>query len=321
VATLQKVKWHGREAWQLEDEGMRVAALPEAGGRIVSLFDRAAGAEWLVGPEGSHPLAPVAYGMPFDANHSGGWDEMLPTVVACRYPGGEASKSPSLPDHGELWAVPWVDAGTADGRIALAVVGRALPYRLTRTITLRGPEGLALDYALENLGSARFCYLWAAHPQFACEPGAQVELPDGVGEVVNVFPDDPGTLWGQAGTRHAWPELAYRGEVVRQDRVRPVELRAGRKFWLPPERAIGWAGIRRPSSRTWLRLEWDAAELPYCGVWFDEGCINSVPTVAIEPSQGYYDDLALASGNRRVAWLEPGAVASWALRVRVGQDR
>jgi hypothetical protein len=43
--------------------------------------------------------------------------------------------------------------------------------------------------------------------------------------------------------------------------------------------------------------------------------------VAIEPSQGYYDDLALASGNRRVAWLEPGAVASWALRVRVGQDR
>jgi Zn-finger nucleic acid-binding protein len=62
-------------------------------------------------------------------------------------------------------------------------------------------------------------------------------------------------------------------------------------------------------------MEWDAAQVPYCGVWIDEGALNKVASVAIEPTTGYYDSLTTAWQNQRLAKIEAGATATWQITV------
>jgi hypothetical protein len=62
-------------------------------------------------------------------------------------------------------------------------------------------------------------------------------------------------------------------------------------------------------------MEWDPGQIPYCGVWIDEGALNKVASVAIEPTTGYYDSLTTAWQNQRLAKIEPGTAVSWRLLV------
>jgi hypothetical protein len=62
-------------------------------------------------------------------------------------------------------------------------------------------------------------------------------------------------------------------------------------------------------------MEWEAGALPYCGVWIDEGVLNQVSAVAIEPCSGYYDSLVAAWQNGRVAEVGPGETRTWRLDV------
>jgi hypothetical protein len=318
ATSLVRDKWHDLPAWRLEDDALRAVVVPEAGGRIVSLLDRHAGYEWLIQPAQANPFHLWPPGTAYDHAQAGGWDEMLPTILAGPYPEAGPYEGIALPDHGELWTTPWREAGTGDGAIRLAAEGAVLPYRLERTLTLAAAAGgtaLRFDYTLRHTGAAAFSYLWAAHPQFASEPGARIVLPQDVAEVINAVPESSTPEWGGHGTRNPWPAKAG---VGRQDIVGSVARGRGRKFYLPPEAPISWAGLEQPGAGCWLHLSWDAADASYCGVWIDEGYLNKVPTVAIEPTTGYYDGLGAAHRNGRVARLLPGTVARWWLEVRVG---
>ena len=209
------MSYHGYQSLELENAALRVVVVPDAGAKIVSLFDKRAGREWLVTPEQSNPFRAWPVGTEYNPNQCGGWDEMFPTILACAYPGEGPYCGAELPDHGEAWALPWADAGSTPERIALELTGRALPYRLRRVLSLDG-DALIMDYMLENCGEAEFAYLWASHPQFACEPGATIVLPGDVTEVVNVLPLDWGPAFGEPGTRNRWPAFTHGGRTVRQ---------------------------------------------------------------------------------------------------------
>lgn len=316
---IHETRWHGFDALAMEYEGLRVIVVPETGGRIVSLFDTEHGFEWLLAPEGAHPYRKLDYGTDFNSQTPGGWDDMFPTILAEPYPVPGKFQGTPLPDHGEVWTMPWAAEIRPEGEISMSVVGQALPYRLARRLAAARRGYLALRYELTNLGDAPLHYLWAAHPQFACPPGTRIVLPDEVKEVVNVLPLEWGKEWGPPGTRNAWPHtLGPDSKVRAQNNVGAPALRRGRKFYMLPEQPIGWAGLVEPAGAS-LHLEWQPAALPYCGVWIDEGVLNPVASVAIEPTSAYYDTLAIAWRNQRLAVVEPGARQTWELAVRLGQ--
>ena len=186
------MSYYSYRSLALESEALRVVVTPEVGAKIVSLYDRRAGREWLVTPDQTGAVPPNLfrawpYGTEYNANQCGGWDEMIPTILACPYPAEGANHGKQLPDHGEAWTLPWQEIGSSEAEIALELSGQALPYRLRRTLSV-DRDTLALAYTLENEGDEPLAYLWAAHPQFACDPGATIILPDDVTEVVNVLP-------------------------------------------------------------------------------------------------------------------------------------
>lgn len=312
TTTLEQVSWHGQAAWKFENDTVRVVVVPELGAKLVSLFDKRSGREWLVGP-GLRPFGHVPYGANFVDQDMSGWDEMFPTIVACDYPVPGPKEGTPLPDHGEVWPLSWTVEAAGAEALRLAVRGVGLDYELARELRFAAPDTLQMHYEVRNLESERIAYLWSAHPQFACGDEARIVLPPAITAVHNALPVEWG--WGEPEARLAWPLTE---QQVRLDAVGPPNRQAARKFFVPPQTAVSWAGLVRRPAGDWLRLDWDARALPYLGIWVDEGCISSESVVALEPMTGYYDSLVTAWQKKRVALIKPGEMQSWDLFVRLG---
>jgi hypothetical protein len=118
--------------------------------------------------------------------------------------------------------------------------------------------------------------------------------------------------WVAKGALQSWP--------LGLDRVGDVASKDCRKFFVPAQQPVNWAGLVEPASGHWLRMTWDSGVVPYLGIWVDEGCFNTVSTVALEPTTGFYDSLATAWEAGRVAFLPPQETQDWEVIVSVGID-
>ena len=314
--SLTQTTWHGLIAWVLETKILRTVVVPELGAKLVSLFDKRNQLEWLADP-GSRPVKKATYGAVFTDQDLSGWDEMFPTIVACEYPAPGEKFGAWLPDHGEVWALPWRLEPAPAGVLRLSVEGIALPYRLTRTLAYRSSDTLQMHYELVNLGQERLPYIWAAHPQFVCGAEAEIRFPPQVTEVCNTLSASWG--WGEPETRFSWPQTTrLDGQSIRIDRTGAASLKQARKFFALPEAHVGWAGLIRRPAEDWLRLDWEPEKVPYLGLWIDEGALSHTTVAAPEPTTGFYDSLAVAWNKQEVTVLGPSATQTWTLTVRLG---
>lgn len=286
----------------LASDAVQVTIDPERGGKLLSLLDRRSGREWLVPPADPNGRA-AGYGASFVDADMCGWDEMVPTIVACELsaPSGRIS----LPDHGEVWSVPWQVTGSDPHAVTVAVEGEAMPYRFERTVRLLDPDALRLSYRLETTGPEALPILWAAHPQLRWQPGCRVELPAGITHVLDVTADPP-------------REVAWDADLA--GFLDTAEAGRGHKVWCLPDDRPGAAALRDADGGA-LRMIWNPDEVPYLGVWFDAEAYASERTVALEPATGFYDDLAAAKERGHVRILRRGAPQRWALKLRLDPPR
>jgi galactose mutarotase-like enzyme len=302
-----------------------VRLLPEFGGKIASI--RVKGRELLQAP--LTELRPRSRTMPFDAGDASGWDECLPSVAACstRTDAGIAE----IPDHGDLWRVPWelgdLDAGDPKARkhdgakqpalVRLNAECFSVPLKLERTLQLEpSSKGwkLELHYTLTNVGRFAVPWSWAAHPLFAVEGADRIELPHSMNSLR--VEGSRGRRLGSAGDQVAWPcpELAS-GRRVNLSIVEPERSGIAEKLFAGPLGAKeSWCALHRPKAGVRIRFRFDSKATPYLGVWLCYGGWPERPgarqmCVALEPSTAPVDSLAETGSWTRV--LAPGASESW----------
>ncbi|MBM3276275.1 MAG: DUF5107 domain-containing protein, partial [Candidatus Sericytochromatia bacterium] len=184
----------GATAFTLANDTVRAVVVPAFGGKIASLVHVPSGREWLW----QNPVLPH-HSPEYDGNFvrdfdSGGWDECFPAIRGDYFPAGPW-RGCRIPDHGELWCLPWdVVTSVGDWRnsapagdplrssrpppgpegawpadadcLTLRVAGVRFPVVFTRTLKLR-PCGLTVSYEVENLAPEPFPFLWCAHPLLA----------------------------------------------------------------------------------------------------------------------------------------------------------
>jgi len=311
------LEWNGFEGWACESVSWRVVTVPQLGAKLVSLYDLRRGEEWLLQPL-RPPVRLPQEGQSFTEYGLFGWDEMYPSIYACTYPAPGKYTGAGIPDHGEVWRLPWQVLEADKGGLTLMVQGQVLPYRLSRRLRWDKQAGeFTLDYALTNTGDEPLYGLWAAHPQFVVAAGDHVVLPPQVDRVLNARLQNG---WGEIETAHTWPVTSNAaGTETHLDQAQGMVTGACRKFYVNPHNPVSRAGLSRPSAGGMLWMRWNPQCLPYLGIWVDEGCYSHQPVITLEPASAYIDSLSDAYRRGRVTPLMPGMTNTWEIRVELGE--
>ncbi|WP_433158089.1 DUF5107 domain-containing protein [Kribbella sp. CA-247076] len=270
----------GQSAVILENRAIRVVVLPGLGGKIMSIVDKRVDRE-LLWRNDRVPVRPAAFGSSYDDQFLGGWDELYPNDVP------EELAGEAVPDHGELWAVPWsASTGSAADEVwlELTVRGAVTGTEVTKRLRLgTGPE-LVVDYRITNPGRIDQPFLWKSHVAVELHPDTVVDMAAG-----DVLVHEFGNPRARpADGRFTWPWLSADG--VRHDlRTLPDTTERGvSEFLLATTLERGQCGVRHPSARTGLQLTWDRADLPSCWLFASYGGgWRGYDVLVLEPCTGY----------------------------------
>jgi galactose mutarotase-like enzyme len=237
-------------------------------------------------------------------------------VQACVYPG--AILTIRLPDHGELWSVPW-DFDHRKDVHSLSAFSRQLQYRFVKTLRLEKSD-LVIDYTVENHGAEPLKYLWSIHPLLRAETGDRIILPNDVKEVVVNWSHRE--RLGPAGTVCEWP-LARLPDGASEDLGIVKSIEAGSADKLFSRRLqTGYCALYSPSSDESIGFRFDPEQIPFLGMWL---CYGGWPatqpgrhhTIALEPCSGDTDSLEEASTRGQCEPLPPRQSRCWSLRLEL----
>lgn len=273
--------------------------VPALGGKILSLVDCTLDAEWLWTPCDGRGLFRNAITDTFAQSTLAGADECFPTVAACEWKGRR------LPDHGELWAVPWEVLTHSTDILELEVRSPISPFRLRRRIDIVG-RAARFSYSLENTGDATEEFLWAFHPLLNFSPGDYLEIPANTARIDSQV----GTSFGSLGAAITLPEPA---PGVRLDRMELGLPGPAAVKYFTDSLSEGRAALVRPLLSRRLVFEFDRTQLNTLGVWINSGGWAGYRHVAIEPTNGAPDSLDVAAAWHRCQRLSPGATLSWSM--------
>ncbi len=314
---MKTIQYKGLHALCLENEFIALTFLPEYACKIASLIKKDTRREFLF-QSGAERLSPPTYGASFAQYDSSGFDEVLPSIDAAPYPAGPYQGTP-VPDHGEVWALPWqhIIHPTKDGLTAW-VKSPALPYQFSRDLTLCGPE-IRIHYTLENFSQTPFPFIWTPHCLLNCSPQTRLLIPDNLTEIMTVEHSSPNL--GPWGTRHHYPHtVSAKGNPIDLSCTQPATDNSCEKFYFTQKNTQGWCGIIHQDNGDTLTYHYDADKVPYLAVWKTQGGYRGDYNLALEPCTGEWDDIYIAHKIRRVAVCEPKSKYEWNFKIILSQE-
>lgn len=301
---LEYIKWKNLQGISLENEELYVVVLPRLGGKIASLkykkkdFEVAAqygGEEYKI--PGKDPV--------FSEYDASGLDDAFPNIVgACVTQGQRQWK---YPDHGEVWSSAFQHEIVGE-QIILKFASRTLPYTYEKKISLKGSQ-VQIYYEIKNPGDIPFPCLWAFHGLVRYEEDMELIYGKEADSFENVL-DSPEL--GKIGRR-----IPFRNQEYDFSRVPKRGSGTMVKYYADRKIHTGRCGYRYPSQGVECILEYDTKELPYLGVWITAGGFRGDYNCAMEPANGYYDDIRTAKENHSLYLLKKGKPLVFHMNIRL----
>ena len=308
----------GVNAVILDNNILRVVAVPELGGKIVSLVRLQSGYEFLLQRELQQEYQQPAYGQDFEDGDMSGFDECFPTIAKCVYP-EEPFLGTQLPDHGDVWCLP-ATLEVISEQVRFVTSLTSLPLRFTKSVQLQR-SSVRLDYEVTNLSQSTMKFLWSAHPLLNVQPNAEIVLPAGVNEVEVSW--SKGERLGRSGTRCSWPRATETsGQLSDLSRLASPSAGTADKLFTHAL-AQGFCSMFLPEKNENIAFHFDPEITPYLGIWICQGGWplsrnNKQFTVALEPCTGRPDSLEEAIRRSECSIVEAHGKKRWWLEIKVG---
>jgi hypothetical protein len=315
--TARHTEWsYGRDntagVWvRLENAGIRVEVLPDAGAKIWRLVDKARSIDWIWRSDRVAPR-PLPLGTVYDDHWAGGWEELFPNDAPGHFDGRD------LPDHGEWWSQPWAweveESSDKEIRLRLWRDGVVTRVSYEKWVVVRAEErNLTVRYRITNREAAPLTYLFKQHLPVAVTPTHRLELPGG--RVTRVDPMFSTRMGGDGP--YDWPHVAgLDGAPVNLSILPPVEA-GQREFVYISDLPEGWCGIRDHATGAALRLRFSRSIFRYTWLFMDFGGWRGLYTVVLEPCTNMPKDLEVARRLGQCGVLGPNGVLECEIRAEL----
>jgi len=301
------------ESIVLENETLKASILPRWGSKIASLLYKPLEHE-LLWQNPSKDYRNTFYGDPYENGEASGFDEMFPTISRCFYE-NEPWSGTEMPDHGEVWSVPW-EYELSENQVLLRIKGVRFPYLLQKKVSLE-ESAIRLHYRVANLSEADFDYIWAAHPLFNTVEGMELIVPKGMTRIVNAVPSK---RLGTYGRIYGFPSAELEGGPSFDLSRVPKKYSADhQKYWFLGKVTEGWCILYDPERKLNIGMAWPADRVPYLGVWVNEGGWADQYNVAPEPATGAMDRVDFSRMWGMGSVLRAGDVKEWQLHLSLRQ--
>ncbi|WP_394151289.1 hypothetical protein [Vibrio maritimus] len=294
----------------LENDQIRAEWLPSNGAKLASLITKTpqGNIELLFQSEQTE-IATPNYGDCFAEFDTSGFDECFPTIQECDIVLTEQSSSLLMPDHGEVWAMPWKLERLAENRLAFSVFSERFGYILTKQVTLTA-DGLDSHYVVSLANDrAALPFIWTPHALFAVYDNHRFITPERMNEIINVC--EGGGELGKFGAIYQYPKTTTpEKRAIDLSLMEPVEANNCEKYYFTDLLEKGdQFGFENCHCRVMMMVSEDV--VPYLGIWKNQSGFKGHYNFALEPCSGAYDSTASAYKNGRCAILEPGETVSW----------
>mgnify|MGYP006279754695 CR=1 FL=1 len=309
---IQQGKYKGLDSIILENNFLKIEVIPQYGGKMVSFYHKQTEREFLFQSKEAKLELPD-YGADFSEYDASGFDEVFPSIDASFYPKDSKWGGASIPDHGEVWTLPWV-LEINDEKIKLVVISPKFPYKLEKEIKLKEKK-VHIDYTVTNFSKQEFKFIWCAHALLNCDTKhTKMILPPGENKVMNVGTNSELGDWGAI---HDYPVTKTKtGQEIDLSRIAPKSANNCEKFYVPQQLNTGYCGVEYQDSKERLMYSFPVDKVPYLGVWKTQGGYRGDYNIALEPCTGVYDDLYLADKIDKVAVVEGQDSYEWYLEMK-----
>ncbi len=297
-AIVSQEKVEGYHAIVISNNKLRAVVLPELGGRVWELEDRARGRKWIWHRD-DVPLRKAQTGACYDDVWAGGWEELFPNDAPCRFDGRD------LPDHGEWWTMSW-DAtvlSTGDKAVVrLAAESTAVKTTCVKEFSLSADAAaLVVNYQIRNDEDRPIHFLFKQHLAIGITPDCRLWMPGG-----RVQPVDASfsTILPEGGP-FDWPFAVGQGKSVDLRAIPPARAGA-REFVYVSELPEPWCGVQDMKEGAAIRMDFDSRSFPYVWLFLTYGGWRNLYTAVLEPCTNLPKDLSEAVRLGQSARLEPG---------------
>lgn len=272
----------------LENDLIKLTLLPGWGSKIVSIIYKPLNYETLWQNPGENYIK-TGYGEPYEKGEFSGFDEMFPSISRCIYEGYPWAGI-EIPDHGEVWSIPW-DYGLGGDLVRLWVNGVRFPYQLEKRVFLE-KERIYLKYRAINESSFDLDFIWAAHPLFNAAPGMEFIVPGGMDKVINSV---PGPRLKEYGKVYDFPiAKLFDGRELNLGIVPERNDFGYQKYYFSGKMTEGWCILYDRIKKLNIGLTFPEDRVPYLGVWVNEGGWEGQYNIAPEPATGAMDRIDFA---------------------------
>ncbi len=308
-------KYKNKDSIVLENEELKVMFIPNPGGKMVSFISKKTGYEFLVQREGS-VYRDQPYGGVFVDGECSGFDDMFPTIDECKYD-KEPWKDLVIPDHGEVWSLPWHPDINSDF-LSLSVNGIKFPYNLEKVIKFSGHNTLRIDYTLTNNGLIDFDFLWAAHAMINIEEGTRILVPDNCKQTFTIL--SYSKRMGEYGDIKNWPVFEDNmGVCHRADISRRKDVTDSEKYYFTNKLNTGYCELLYLDN-TKFRIEFPPETVPYLGVLLNENGWDNRYNIFIEPCTVCFDRPDKARFNGQISTVKALSQYRWYVEMIIDQS-
>ena len=298
------------KAVQLENEHIKIVVLPENGGKLASIFLKKKEFELVFQNKQNEYKNTEIYDVFSDFDASG-FDDAFPSINVCNVKIGD--KEVVYPDHGEIWSGNF-SCNIVEEKIKLFYKSSILPYSYKKLITILNNQ-VILQYEIINTGDLDFPCIWAAHFLVNCHENMELIMPENTKDIINVTTSN---YLGEIGETHFYPITEdYFGKKYFLDRVYPKSAKKAEKYYIDQEISEGECGIYYPHRDVTYKLSFDKSIMPYIGFWVTEGGFRGDYNCALEPTNGFYDGIDIASREKKIFILKATQTLKFKIKIEI----